>query len=256
MYYARKAEPRSSKLLYERELAERHKRHKDRLRRMKPSVDNKPPKRFVHLERNLKKEQMQEDRFAQIEHENRLLLHRMSEIMNRRTLDNTSSEAKFGRSLNRDARKKELHRITAENQAILRRIQGAEPVYNHWKWEEEGIKHAKLVDSICEFPAARRSRTSRPHAAAAAASMSTGMLPPVRGSRAGGSASEAALPMRHDYGGARGGSASAADLGMGAYPSGSLGGSAAGADAGAAAAGAGAYGDADYGADFGAGDDY
>ena len=60
MYYARKAEPRSSKLLYERELAERHKRHKDRLRRMKPSVDNKPPKRFVHLERNLKKEQMQE----------------------------------------------------------------------------------------------------------------------------------------------------------------------------------------------------
>lgn len=192
------------------------------------------------------------DRFAQIEHENRLLLHRMSEIMNRRTLDNTSSEAKFGRSLNRDARKKELHRITSENQAILRRIQGAEPVYNHWKWEEEGIKHAKLVDSICEFPAARRSRTSRPHAAAAAASMSTGMLPLVRGSRAGGSASEAALPMRHDYGGARGGSASAADLGMGSYPSGSLG----GADGGAAAAGAGAYEDGDYGDDYGAGDDF
>lgn len=192
------------------------------------------------------------DRFAQIEHENRLLLHRMSEIMNRRTLDNTSSEAKFGRSLNRDARKKELHRITSENQAILRRIQGAEPVYNHWKWEEEGIKHAKLVDSICEFPAARRSRTSRPHAAAAAASMSTGMLPPVRGSRAGGSASEAALPMRHEYGGARGGSASAADLGMGSYPSGSLG----GAGGGAAAAGAGGYGDGDYGDDYGAGDDF
>ena len=64
MYYARKAEPRSSKLLYERELAERHKRHKDRLRRMKASVDNKAPKRFVHLERNLKKEQMQEGETA------------------------------------------------------------------------------------------------------------------------------------------------------------------------------------------------
>jgi len=60
MYYARKAEPRSSKLLYERELASRLKRHRDRLRRMKPSVDNKAPKRFIHLERNLKKEQMQE----------------------------------------------------------------------------------------------------------------------------------------------------------------------------------------------------
>lgn len=35
-----------------------------------------------------------------------------------------------------DHRKKELLRITNENQAILKRIQGAQPMYNHVQWEE------------------------------------------------------------------------------------------------------------------------
>ena len=60
MYYARKAEPRASKLLYEKEVKAKQQRHKARLKQMKPSVDNKAPKRFRHLERNLKKEQLQE----------------------------------------------------------------------------------------------------------------------------------------------------------------------------------------------------
>jgi len=36
-----------------------------------------------------------------------------------------------------DYRKKELLRITQENQAILKRIQRAQPMYNHVKWEEQ-----------------------------------------------------------------------------------------------------------------------
>jgi hypothetical protein len=41
------------------------------------------------------------------------------------------------RSLNRDARKRELLKITMENQAILRRLQEQKPNYDVFKWEEE-----------------------------------------------------------------------------------------------------------------------
>jgi hypothetical protein len=39
------------------------------------------------------------------------------------------------RSLNRDVRKKELMKITMENQAILRRIHGKSSNYSVDKWE-------------------------------------------------------------------------------------------------------------------------
>lgn len=39
------------------------------------------PKGFGDFRRNLKREQVMEDRYAQIEHENRLLLSKMSDIM-------------------------------------------------------------------------------------------------------------------------------------------------------------------------------
>jgi len=173
----------------------------------------------------------------------------MSEIMNRSSTEHVSSAAKFGKSLNRDARRKELQRITSENQAILRRIQGAEPVYNHWKWEEEGMKHSRLVESISEFPVARSTRRSRPHAAAAAASMSTGVLPRHRPADMGmgydeadGHADDAAAEFaRGDdgYGAARSSSA-AAGYGGAASASG-------GYDAGMADYGASAgYGEGDY----------
>lgn len=40
----------------------------------------------------------------------------MSEIMQRNTLDNKNDSIAYSKSLNREARKRELQRITAENQ--------------------------------------------------------------------------------------------------------------------------------------------
>jgi hypothetical protein len=146
----------------------------------------------------------------------------MSEIMNRRSIDNKSKSHKFGKSLNRNARKQEMDRITRDNQKILRRIQGAEPVYNHWKWEEEGMKHAKLVDSISEYGGSKRSTSRiRPHAAAAAASMSTGVASSAMpGSSMGGYDTGAG-----GYDGGASGYADAGGYGAGAgYDSGGYGG--------------------------------
>lgn len=51
------------------------------LRDMKCSIDNKCPRAATHLKTKAKKNALMEDRFAQIETENRLLLEKMSHIM-------------------------------------------------------------------------------------------------------------------------------------------------------------------------------
>ena len=57
------------------------------------------------------------ERYARIEHDNRILLTKMSEIMQgKNTLDNECEAAKYTHSLNRERRKRELQKITAENQ--------------------------------------------------------------------------------------------------------------------------------------------
>lgn len=51
-----------------------------------------------------------------------------------------------------DHRKKELMRITHENQAILKRIQRAQPMYNHVKWEESHKRNQEYLRNCCEYP--------------------------------------------------------------------------------------------------------
>lgn len=59
----------------------------------------------------------------------------------------------FGKpSLNRDVRKKELMRITLENQAILKRLQEKQPTYSVTQWEKQFQEVVRLRDNICEYP--------------------------------------------------------------------------------------------------------
>ena len=51
------------------------------LRNMKSSIDNKEPRMASHLKSKAKKNALMEERFKQIETENRLLLQKMSHIM-------------------------------------------------------------------------------------------------------------------------------------------------------------------------------
>jgi len=53
--------------------------------------------------------------------------------------------------LSKERRKRELLRITKENQQILRRIQNAQPAYSHMKWEEEARKNDNILENISEF---------------------------------------------------------------------------------------------------------
>lgn len=55
-------------------------------------------------------------------------------------------------SLNRDKRKKELIKITVENQAILKRLQEKLPTYSVNKWNQEYRKNEELKMNLLEYP--------------------------------------------------------------------------------------------------------
>ena len=119
---------------------------------MKCSIDNKCPRAASHLKTKAKKNALMEERFAQIETENRLLLEKMSHIMRfKGGIDCTNDSVKYSHSLSKERRKRELQRITKDNQKILKRIQAARPTYNHRKWEEEAKRSDEILQNICEF---------------------------------------------------------------------------------------------------------
>jgi E3 ubiquitin-protein ligase TRIP12 len=126
---------------------------------MRPLVDTREPKvmGFDHIRNNLKREQMLEERYTQIDRENMNLLKKMSDIMKHPTFS-VPKEVKGPVSLNRDYRKAELIRITKENQAILKRIQQAQPIYNHVEWEECHQKNDTYLRNCCEYPVTLPSR--------------------------------------------------------------------------------------------------
>ena len=84
---------------------------------------------------------------------------------------------KYSKSLTKEYRKREMKRITGENQEILRRIQGAEPTYDHMAWEEDARRHESYKKNICELPIA-----TGPLAVAAEAAQSVRQTQAMRGS--------------------------------------------------------------------------
>jgi len=134
--------------------------HRDRVRNVRSLVDTSLPvvAQMEHVRNNLKKEQMLEERYSEIDRENRILLKKMSEIMRQQATETPREKRQPGpQSLNRDARKKELLRITKENQSILKRIQQAQPVYNHIEWEGSNRKNNNYLKNCAEYPLVLRS---------------------------------------------------------------------------------------------------
>eukprot|EP01082_Thalassiosira_pseudonana_P003442 g3271.t1 g3271 contig12:1750467-1751176(-) len=148
----RKAMPVQNKACMDRYVQRCQERHEQKLRDMKCSIDNKCPRAASHLKTKAKKNALMEERFAQIETENRLLLEKMSHIMRfKGAIDCRNDSVKYSHSLGKERRKRELQRITKENQQILRRIHNAQPAYNHAKWEEDAKRNDRILANICEF---------------------------------------------------------------------------------------------------------
>mmetsp|Transcript_89048 Transcript_89048/g.157739 ORF Transcript_89048/g.157739 Transcript_89048/m.157739 type:complete len:293 (+) Transcript_89048:110-988(+) len=144
----------ASKACAKRVREREHAMHKQRIQAMKPEIDTMPPETLGldHLRNNLKREQMLEERYHEIDRDNRILLQKMSDIMKHPSVKSGAGGQNAGASMTRTARKADLQRITQENHAILRRIQQAQPVYNHVHWEEDYKRSYQYVKNACEYP--------------------------------------------------------------------------------------------------------
>lgn len=133
--------------------------HKNNLSKAKHVIDIQEPQEQPHLMSNAKKHEMEEDRFAEIERENAILLAKMSRIMR----DGAKTDQIGGAPPLRPKeppvklrpnprRKQELARITAENQMILKRIQLKDPHYNHLEWAQSRKENKKWMRQQCQLP--------------------------------------------------------------------------------------------------------
>jgi E3 ubiquitin-protein ligase TRIP12 len=105
----------------------------------------------MHLHLKLKKLQLEEERLATIERDNRILLEKMSHIMRTKGRVDNANDYEY-KSLNREKRMRELLRVTQENQNILKRIMGRKPEYNRYTWEKDWEENQKFLDSISQYP--------------------------------------------------------------------------------------------------------
>lgn len=141
----------------------RHEMHRARVRNVRSLVDTSEPTaiQMDHVRINLKREQQLEERYSEIDRENRILLNKMSNIM-RQQGPPVDERPPGPQSLNRDFRKKELLRITKENQSILKRIQQAQPQYNHVEWEGHHRRNLGYLQNCAEYPLILKSPRPNP----------------------------------------------------------------------------------------------
>ncbi|CAH1263570.1 C17orf105 [Branchiostoma lanceolatum] len=132
--------PVSNKLLQKRWNDKAFQLHQQKVAAMKADLDNKSPKPYQHIRLRLKKLLAEEERQAQVDHDNRKLLGRMTQIMKTHgSLDNWNNYTP--RSMNYYVREKEAERIAMNNELIKSRLLGVQPNYNLNKWEEDFLKH-------------------------------------------------------------------------------------------------------------------
>lgn len=143
--------PANNKLLKKRWDMSRYDTHRRKVFSAKAVIDNKPPQTYMHLHLKLKKLQVEEERLATIERDNRILLEKMSFVMRTRGRVDNRNDYEH-KSLNKTKRQRELLRVTHENQAILKRISSKEPHYNHLQWEDDWQINEGYMDNISKYP--------------------------------------------------------------------------------------------------------
>lgn len=143
--------PTHSKLLQQRWDSAYYDEHRRRVASAGPTVDTRPPKTYMHLHLKLKRLQVEEERLAVIERDNRTLLTKMSIIMKTNGGVDNQNDCEY-KSLNREKRLRELLRTTKENEEIMKRISTKKPLYDHTQWDRDWVRNQQHMDQISAYP--------------------------------------------------------------------------------------------------------
>ncbi|CAE7581368.1 Cfap97d1 [Symbiodinium natans] len=147
-----------NRLVAERTELRRHEKHLQALESTRGLVDAKQPKEHTHLRNKLKTRKLQEDRAAEIQLENRILLQKMLNIDTKpsQISDAQMSTATRPRSLHGESQRREAGRIAAENQALLQRLQNTKPSIDPRAWDEEEVDRQALKFRLSQNSSAGR----------------------------------------------------------------------------------------------------
>ncbi|KAL0984455.1 hypothetical protein UPYG_G00141780 [Umbra pygmaea] len=130
----------------------RYKYHMDRMQKAKPMVDNKTPRTYLHCHLKMKKVQMEKERLMEVERDNRLLESKISCIMSTKGGLDTWNNYQPIPSLSANLRKRELAKISLENQALLKKINMTKSVYDHKIWLNDFKVTRGYVNRISKYP--------------------------------------------------------------------------------------------------------
>jgi hypothetical protein len=134
-----------NRLIAERMEARKHEAHLRALENTRGTLDHKKPRDHVHLRHKAKTKKLQEDRAADIQLENRILLQKMLSIDTKPSQAFKDMQAPPpARSFHGVAQRRELARITEANQSMLQRLQNAKPTIDPMKWEDEEVDRQAL----------------------------------------------------------------------------------------------------------------
>ncbi|XP_028679300.1 uncharacterized protein CFAP97D2-like [Erpetoichthys calabaricus] len=144
-------EPVTSKYLQKRMDDNKYQQHRRKVNDAKPVVDTKGHKTPGHLQLNLKKLQMEEDRLSTISTDNKKLALKLADILRSKgQVDNWNDPP--ARSMNAQKRRMELLNVCHENQAILERINKRESDYRRELWEEDWQNTERILQDIARYP--------------------------------------------------------------------------------------------------------
>lgn len=135
-----------NRLIAERTEMRRHEKHIQALQGTKGLVDARAPQEQTHLRSKPKTRKLQEDRAAEIQLENRILLQKMLNIDTKPSMitETMNKDTFKPRSLHGDSQRRDNDRITAENQALLQRLQNTKPSIDPRAWDEEEVDRQAL----------------------------------------------------------------------------------------------------------------
>uniref|UniRef100_A0A0G4HEP4 Uncharacterized protein n=1 Tax=Chromera velia CCMP2878 TaxID=1169474 RepID=A0A0G4HEP4_9ALVE len=132
--------------------------HKKKLRSIRPTIDHAAPKPFtlLHMQFNAKKEEQLEQKYIEIDRQNRILLNRMYTIMKKPSYSQPPAippgapAISKTSSLNKPFRRKKMEEITQNNVRLLGRIQKTQPVYNHVDWQRHSESSYKYYRNAAQ----------------------------------------------------------------------------------------------------------
>mmetsp|Transcript_48380 Transcript_48380/g.149456 ORF Transcript_48380/g.149456 Transcript_48380/m.149456 type:complete len:223 (+) Transcript_48380:142-810(+) len=136
-----------NRLIAERMENSRHDKHLRALEGTRGMVDSSAPKDHTHLKSKPKTRKLQEDRAAEIQLENRILLQKMLNIDTKPSqiaAESSTRDRVQPRSLHGESQRRELDRITGENQDLLKRLQNAKASVDPRGWEDEEVDRQAL----------------------------------------------------------------------------------------------------------------